>query len=73
MIHLLTYKMYILYTDKQGEVLYYTQDIVHRDEDGDYRVYGRDTDARYQGELLNLPSIEGAAVSQNQLILAFSY
>ena len=52
-------------TDKHGKTLYYTSDIVHKDEDGDYQVYGRVNDAiRYRGELLNLPNIEGAAVSQ---------
>lgn len=54
-------------TVKQGKALYYTSDIVHRDKEGDYQVYGRVNDAiRYHGELLNLPSIEGAAVSQNE-------
>ena len=53
-------------TDKLGKTLYCTSDIVHRDEDGDYQVYGRVNDAiRYRGELLNLPNIEGAAVSQD--------
>ena len=52
-------------TDKHGKTLYYTSDIVHKDKDGDYQVYGRVNDAiRYRGELLNLPNIEGAAVSQ---------
>lgn len=55
----------IILTEKLGKVLYYTYDIVHKDEDGDYQVYGREKDARYRGELLNLPCIEGAAVRQN--------
>jgi non-ribosomal peptide synthetase component E (peptide arylation enzyme) len=50
-------------TDKQKKALYCTYDIVHKDEDGDYQVYGRVNDTRYRGELLNLPCIEGAAVS----------
>jgi non-ribosomal peptide synthetase component E (peptide arylation enzyme) len=57
-------------TEKLEKALYCTSDIVHKDEDGDYQVYGRLKDAiRYRGELLNLPNIEGAAVSQNQPIL----
>ena len=44
--------------------MYYTCDIAHRDKDGDYQIFGRADDAiRYRGELLNLPIIEGAAVS----------
>ena len=50
-------------TDKHGKALYCTSDIFHKDKDEDYQFYGRVNDAiRYQGELLNLPSIEGAAV-----------
>ena len=57
-----TYNYY--YTDKFGKRLFYTSDVVHRDKDGDYQIYGRVDDAiRYNGELLNLPVIEGAAVS----------
>ena len=53
-------------TDKLGKTLYCTSDIVHKDEDGEYQVYARVNDAiRYRGELLNLPNIEGAAVSQD--------
>ena len=49
--------------ENKGRKLFYTSDIVHRDEEGDYQIYGRVCDAiRYRGELLNLPVIEGAAV-----------
>ena len=50
--------------EEHGKTLYYTSDIAHRDKDSDYQIYSRADDAiRYQGELLNLPIIEGAAVS----------
>ena len=61
-------------TAKHGKTLYYTSDIVHKDEAGDYQVYGRVNDAiRYRGELLNLPSIEGAAVSTCDSIVSILY
>ena len=74
MMHM--YANYLVPTDEHGKVFYYTSDIAHRDGDGDYQVYGRVNDAiRYRGELLNLPSIEGAAVSRvcpnKVLIMAF--
>lgn len=51
-------------TEEHGKILYYTSDVAHRDKDGDYQIYSRANDAiRYRGELLNLPTIEGAAVS----------
>ena len=50
--------------DKHANTLYYTSGIAHRDKDGDYQIYSRAKDSiRYRGELLNLPIIEGAAVS----------
>ena len=52
--------------------MYYTCDIAHRDKDGDYQIFGRADDAiRYRGELLNLPIIEGAAVSLADLKIFF--
>ena len=54
--------------DKHGKTLYYTSDIAHRDKDGDYQIFSKAKDAiRYHGELLNLPIIEGAAVSVVQI------
>ena len=57
--------MITILTEKlDGKTLYYTSDVAHRDKDGDYQIYSRANDAiRYHGELLNLPIIEGAAVS----------
>ena len=55
-------------TEKHGKTVYYTSDVAHRDKHGDYQIYSRAHDAiRYRGELLNLPIIEGAAVSKTML------
>ena len=67
--HVINYLNHQILTDKHGNALYYTSDIVHKDKDGDYQVYSRANDAiRYHGELLNLPIIEGAAVSSILLL-----
>ena len=60
----LNYDPHHYHVGYEERTLFYTSDIAHRDREGDYQIYGRFGDAiRYQGELLNLPVIEGAAVS----------
>ena len=49
--------------------LYFTSDIAHQDQDGDYQIIGRSDDViRYKGALLNIPYIENMAVSSIYLI-----
>lgn len=44
--------------------LYFTSDIAHQDQDGDYQIIGRSDDViRYKGEMLNIPYIENMVVS----------
>ena len=51
-----------------GKHLFDTHDVALRDKDGDYQILGRADDViRYHGELLNLPKIEGAAVSTSYM------
>ena len=64
----------MLTVDKSTSGLYFTSDVAHRDQDGDYQILGRLDDViRYKGDILNLPDIEGYTVSATTAYMCTQY